>query len=198
MIRSETILHQQLKKFGVADEFVFTDPSWPTPVTFCAIKPPDDFPLYFYRQPTAPDLQLERHNIPVSATKEAQIFWFTITGLCQEPSRDSHLYALEARPKSGLAEGQHTIVDLDYRPMFWGSAAQAREQIELILPQVTVAIGNAEECAVAVGTGTPDEQADRLLAAGVQIAVVKLGASGALAKTATERVISAPRSGADA
>ena len=28
----------------------------PTPVTFCEIFPPDDFPLYFYRYPTAPDL----------------------------------------------------------------------------------------------------------------------------------------------
>ena len=31
----------------------------PTPVTFCEVFPPDDFPLYFYRYPTAPDLQIE-------------------------------------------------------------------------------------------------------------------------------------------
>ena len=27
-------------------------------MTFCEIFPPDDFPLYFYRFPTAPDLQI--------------------------------------------------------------------------------------------------------------------------------------------
>jgi 5-dehydro-2-deoxygluconokinase len=45
---------------------------------------------------------------------------------------------------------------------------------------------------VAVGAGTPDEMADRLLAAGVEIAVVKMGSDGVLGKTATERVVVPP------
>jgi 5-dehydro-2-deoxygluconokinase len=76
--------------------------------------------------------------------------------------------------------------------MFWAAEAEAREQVARILPHVTVAIGNDKECAVAVGEGTPDEQADRLLAAGGEIAVVKLGPEGVMAKTRTERVVSAP------
>jgi 5-dehydro-2-deoxygluconokinase len=43
-----------------------------------------------------------------------------------------------------------------------------------------------------VGEGTPDEQADRLLDAGVEIAVVKLGPEGVMAKTRSDRVVSAP------
>ena len=31
---------------------------YPTPVTFCEVFPPDDFPLYFYRHPKAPDLEI--------------------------------------------------------------------------------------------------------------------------------------------
>ena len=115
-----------------------------------------------------------------------------MTGLCQEPSREAHIKAHEARPRAGLKEGQYTILDLDYRPMFWASEEEARAQVAKILPHVTVAIGNDKECAVAVGEGTPDEQADRLLAAGVEIAVVKLGPEGVMAKTRTERVVSAP------
>ena len=76
--------------------------------------------------------------------------------------------------------------------MFWASEEEARAEVAKILPHVTVAIGNDKECAVAVGEGTPDEQADRLLAAGVEIAVVKLGPEGVMAKTRTERVVSAP------
>jgi len=76
--------------------------------------------------------------------------------------------------------------------MFWDSEDQARTEIAKILPHVSVAIGNDKECAVAVGEGTADEQADRLLAAGVEIAVVKLGPEGVMAKTRTERVVSAP------
>jgi 5-dehydro-2-deoxygluconokinase len=51
-------LHDALRGFGVDDRFVSPVPKIPTPVTFCEIFPPDDFPLYFYRYPTAPDLQI--------------------------------------------------------------------------------------------------------------------------------------------
>ena len=43
-------------RIGVDDRWVTAVPALPTPVTFCEIFPPDDFPLYFYRQPKAPDL----------------------------------------------------------------------------------------------------------------------------------------------
>jgi 5-dehydro-2-deoxygluconokinase len=187
-----TYLHRELRKFGVDDRFVTSVPEWPTPVTFCAIKPPEDFPLYFYRFPTAPDLQIRAEELDLAAIREAAIFWSTVTGLCQEPSRAAHRAAHAARPRQGLQPGQFTVLDLDYRPMFWAGEEVARQEITAVLPQVTVAIGNDRECAVAVGEGSPDEQADRLLAAGVEIAVVKLGPDGVMAKTSTERVVSAP------
>ncbi|WP_285727846.1 5-dehydro-2-deoxygluconokinase [Psychromicrobium xiongbiense] len=188
-----TYLHRELRKFAVDDAYVTPVPGLQTPATFCAIKPPHDFPLYFYgRFPTAPDLQIQADELDLDAIREARIFWSTVTGLCQEPSRSAHLAAHQARPRTGLAAGQYTVLDLDYRPMFWASEEQARTEVAKILPQVTVAIGNDQECAVAVGPGTPDEQADRLLGAGVEIAVVKLGPEGVMAKTRMERVVSAP------
>ncbi|MET4589621.1 5-dehydro-2-deoxygluconokinase [Arthrobacter sp. 754] len=188
-----TYLHRELQKFNVDDSFVKPVKEWPTAVTFCAITPPDDFPLYFYgRFPTAPDLQIKAEELDLGAIRDARIFWSTVTGLCQEPSRSAHLAAHEARSRPDLKDGQFTILDLDYRPMFWASEEEARAEVAKILPHVTVAIGNDKECAVAVGEGTPDEQADRLLAAGVEIAVVKLGPEGVMAKTRTERVVSAP------
>ncbi len=186
-------LHRELRKFGVDDKFITAVPGLQTPATFCAIMPPEDFPLYFYgRFPTAPDLQIAAGELDLSAIREAGIFWSTVTGLCQEPSRSAHLAAHGSRRRENLQAGQYTVLDLDYRPMFWNSEEEAREQVAKILPHVTVAIGNDKECAVAVGEGTPDEQADRLLEAGVEIAVVKLGPEGVMAKTRTERVVSAP------
>ena len=188
-----TYLHRELRKYGVDDSFVKPVKSLPTAVTFCAIKPPEDFPLYFYgRFPTAPDLQIRADELDAEAIRSTRIFWSTVTGLCQEPSREAHFSAHALRRKDQLKTGQFTVLDLDYRPMFWASEDEAREQVAKILPHVTVAIGNDKECAVAVGEGTPDEQADRLLAAGVEIAVVKLGPGGVMAKTRTERVVSAP------
>ncbi|BAS13920.1 probable fructokinase-1 [Arthrobacter sp. Hiyo8] len=148
-------LHRELRKFKVDDGFVTPVPGLQTPATFCAIQPPHDFPLYFYgRFPTAPDLQIKAEELDLEAIKDAGIFWSTVTGLCQEPSRSAHLAAHEARPRTGLKEGQYTILDLDYRPMFWASEDEARAEVAKILPHVTVAIGNDKECAVAVGEGT--------------------------------------------
>src|SRR5256886_16946647 len=53
-----TFLHKALRGYGVDDRFVTPAKGLPTPVTFCELFPPDDFPLYFYRLPTAPALEL--------------------------------------------------------------------------------------------------------------------------------------------
>ena len=45
----------------------------------------------------------------------------------------------------------------------------------------TVALGNVEECAVAVGEGPPEDLARRLLDLGLDLSIVKLGADGVLA-----------------
>ena len=108
-------------------------------------------------------------------------------GLSEEPSRESHHAVLEARARKPF-----TVLDLDYRPMFWADAAAAQEQVQQALPYVTVALGNREECEVATGEADPERAADALLAMGVELAIVKGGPRGVLAKTRTERATAAP------
>ena len=180
-------VRRALRELGVDDRFVVVDPEHPTPVTFCEIFPPDDFPLYFYRRPKAPDLQLRPEDLDLDAVRDAELFWATVTGLSEEPSRSAHHAAWEARGRR-----RHTVLDLDYRPMFWSSVAEASEQVQAALPHVTVAVGNREECQVAVGETDPDAAADALLEAGVELAVVKQGPRGVLGKTRTERVVVLP------
>ncbi|MCB5991332.1 5-dehydro-2-deoxygluconokinase [Janibacter melonis] len=155
----------------------------PTPVTFCEVHPPDDFPLSFYRYPTAPDLMIEPDELPLEAIREAKIFWATVTGLSQEPSRAAHHAALAAR------DGRHpSVLDLDYRPMFWEDPRDAGAEIARALEHVSVAVGNREECEVAVGESDPHRAADALLERGLELAVVKQGPKGVLAATRDERV----------
>lgn len=185
-------LRHELRRYGVDPQWATSVEGLQTPVTFCAIQPPEDFPLYFYgRTPTAPDWGIKPEELDLEAVRGARLFWSTVTGLAQEPSRSAQIAAHQARPRQELSRGQHTILDLDHRPMFWETEQQARTEVAKILPYVTVAIGNEAECAVAVGHGSPDEQADRLLEAGVQIAVVKLGSQGVMAATREQRVVSA-------
>ena len=51
-------LHDALRGFGVDDRYVTAVPGLNTPIAFCEIFPPDDFPLYFYREPKAPDMEI--------------------------------------------------------------------------------------------------------------------------------------------
>ncbi|MCW4457312.1 5-dehydro-2-deoxygluconokinase [Microbacterium sp. MPKO10] len=174
---------READRLGVDNRYIFVDDDNPTPVTFCEIFPPDDFPLYFYRKPQAPDLRITDEHLDLDAIRNARIYWSTVTGLSEEPSRSSHFTAWEARGRR-----EHTILDLDYRPMFWESPAAAREQVQKALEHVTVAVGNKEECEVAVGETDPQRAADALLDRGVHIAIVKQGPKGVLAKTRDESV----------
>ena len=173
-----------LAEFGVDAGFVGTDPLLRTPLAFCEIHPPDDFPLLFYREPSAPDLQLETGDLDAGAVRDAGIFWVTGTGLSVEPSRSTTLEALTWR------EGER-IVDLDWRPMFW--AEEPREYMRVAVGRATVAVGNREEAGVAVGEGEPLELARRLLELGPRLAIVKLGPRGVLAATADEHWVVPPR-----
>jgi 5-dehydro-2-deoxygluconokinase len=171
-----TYLHQELKGFGVDDRWVTPVAAYPTPVTFCEIFPPDDFPLYFYRRPKAPDLEIRTDELDFSAIRAARVFWITGTGLSEEPSRSATLAALRARDKAGT-----TVFDLDWRPMFWGDPEQARPYYREALRHATVAVGNLDECEIATGVREPQACADALLEAGVELAVVKQGPKGVLA-----------------
>jgi len=111
------------------------------------------------------------------------VLWLTGTGLSAEPSRSAHLAALAARDRAPL-----TVLDLDFRPTLWGSRGRAAAAIGHAVGYATVAVGNLEECAVAVGERDPYAAADALLARGVTLAVVKQGPKGVLARTATETV----------
>ena len=170
-------LHDALRGFGVDDRYVTAVPGLPTPVTFCEIFPPDHFPIYFYRYPKAPDLEIAVGELDLDAIRSARVFWVTVTGLSQEPSRGATLAALEARARSGI-----TVLDLDYRPTFWPSREEARTWVQRALPHVTVAVGNLDECDTAVGEREPRAAAQALRDRGVDVVVVKQGHKGVLAR----------------
>jgi 5-dehydro-2-deoxygluconokinase len=171
-----------LRGFGVDDRWVGTHPSLRTPVVFCEIFPPDHFPLLFYREPQAPDMTLTPEELDLAAIRAARVFWTTGTGLSDEPSRSATLAALEAR------SGGITVHDLDHRPMFWRDESEAGHWARAALRHATVAVGNRDEVAVAVRTRDPYAASAALLDLGVELAIVKRGPEGVLARTRDELV----------
>jgi 5-dehydro-2-deoxygluconokinase len=166
-------VRKALRGFGVDDRFVGTDPELRTPIVFCELHPPDHFPLLFYRQPRAPDINLRLEDLDTEAVQGARIFWTTGTGLSDEPSRTATLGALEDRARQGI-----TIHDLDFRRSLWPEPDSAGAYQRCALKLATVAVGNLEEASVAVGQASPEMVARRLLNLGPELAVVKLGERG--------------------
>nr|WP_225957147.1 5-dehydro-2-deoxygluconokinase [Amycolatopsis lexingtonensis] len=171
-------VRQALDGFGVSPAFVGTSPELQTPVVFCELNPPADPPLLFYRSPIAPDLTLTDDDVPWDVVESVPLLWVTGTGVSAEPARATQRKILEARGRRA-----HTVLDLDYRPMFWPDVESARTEIGGMLDHVTVAVGNRAEVEVAVGTADPDTAADRLLERGLHLAVIKKGAEGVLVAT---------------
>jgi 5-dehydro-2-deoxygluconokinase len=180
-------VRQALRGFGVHDGFVSTDPDLLTPVVFCELMPPEDPSLFFYREPKGPEMNLTVDDLPMELIASVPLFWTAGSRFAEEPSRSTTMTALASRDRVA-----HTVLDLDYRPMFWSSPEEATAFIGPAIEHCTVAVGNRDECEIAVGTRDPDTAADRLLERGVTLAIVKLGADGVLVATADSRVSVAP------
>lgn len=127
---------------GVDVRFLATDPYWLTPPTFCEVWPPDNFPILFYRRPTAPDWQLAPDDFDRKAIAGAALLYATGTGLAQSPSRETTLEALR------LHRGT-TIFDLDWRPTLWDDPAEYPPLAAEAASASDIVIGNEEEVAAA-------------------------------------------------
>jgi 5-dehydro-2-deoxygluconokinase len=187
-------VRRALGEFGVDPRFVSTDPQLRTPLAFCEIHPPDRFPILFYRHPKAPDMNLGYDDMPLEQIVDCELFWTTGTGLSDEPSRSATLAALAARSRSArFAEhGRITVHDLDHRPALWESEEEATRMAREAVGHATVVVGNTEEAAMATGRTDPLEASAALIELGVQVAIVKRGGEGVLARTATGGVIDVP------
>lgn len=180
-------VREALTGFGVDPSYVGTSQDLLTPIVFCELNPPEDPPLLFYRRPVAPDLTLTADDVPWDLVREVPVFWVTGTGVSVEPARSTQLAMLKHRGRR-----QWTVLDLDWRPMFWPSPEQARTEYDAMLDLVNVVVGNRAEVEVATGTADPEAAADRLLERGVELAMVKMGGRGVLVATNDERTVVAP------
>ncbi len=173
-----------MRGFGVDPSYVGTASWLQTPIVFCELNPPEDPPLLFYRAPVAPDLTLKPEDVPWPVISDVRLLWLTATGASREPARSTQLEMLARRGRPARGSGRFTVLDLDWRPMFWTSVEQARIEYRAMLENVSVAVGNRAEVEVAVGTADPQQAAQRLLELGLEIALVKQGADGVLVATA--------------
>ena len=175
-------VRSRLADWGVDTAYVGTQPGGQTPLALAALDPPETPKVAFYRGPAAPDTTITGDDIPAEVISSTRVLWVSQGTLAQGTTADACLAWMQRRAREG-----HTVLDLDYRPALWPSEEAARAKAQQAIALSTVVVGNREECAVAGGTDDPDAAADALLSEGVTLAIVKLGADGALLATATDR-----------
>lgn len=168
----------RLASWGVDTRFVGTDAAGQTPLALAALDPPETPTLAFYRGDAAPDTTTTPDAVPDEVVRGVPLLWISQGALAVGDTARSCFAWLERRGRA-----PHTVLDLDYRPTLWPSEADARDAAQRAIALSTVVVGNREECRMAVGEQEPDRAADALLAAGVSLAIVKLGGDGSLLAT---------------
>ncbi|MEO5609707.1 MAG: PfkB family carbohydrate kinase [Ornithinibacter sp.] len=177
----------RLAAFGVQTRYVATQEGGRTPVVLVALEVPAEPTITFLRATDAPDTAIEVDAVDEPALDSCRVLWMSGSTLAVGATART---AMQWMVRRGRRE--HTVLDLDLRPTLWADPALAAEAAEEAIGLSTVVVGNRSECAMALGTGEPDQAADALLSRGVSVAVVKMGADGVLLASADERVVVDP------
>ena len=99
--------------------------------------------------PTAPDLRIGPGEIAPVAVQESPAALGHPDRTVGRADRTAHVTAWDLRESLSAASPSGplgTVIDLDYRPMFWITPGDATRAAEVALAASTVAIGNREEC----------------------------------------------------
>lgn len=151
-------------------------------LTFTEILSPTESSILMYRNGVA-DLMLDVDDIDEEYIKKAKAIVVSGTALCQSPSREAVLKAVE------LAKKNKTIVifDIDYRSYNWKNNDEIAIYYSTVAKDSDIIIGSREEFDLTEGLmipySTDSETAKRWLDYGNKIVVIKHGKEGSTAYT---------------
>lgn len=144
----------------------------------------EDHETLIYRNGAADFDLAPEHVTDIDLTGIAAVV-ITGTALARAPSRDA-VFALIAKTKD---TGTDIVLDLDYRPYSWASAAEVSETYLKAARQSTIVVGNDAEFAVLWGDEIPSpNHARRLAHEGVALCIYKMGQAGAISFQGTREI----------
>jgi 5-dehydro-2-deoxygluconokinase len=164
-----------LQREGVETRFIPRKAGRRTSAVIMSIQPPDKFPLTFYRDNCA-DRALDLDDVRGSPVDRTSVVLVTGTGLGYEPSRSATIFAAER----ARASGARVVVDIDYRPGEWASAAHFGVHMRALLRSAQLAVGTDEELRAATGEEDSTTAAQRLVELGLEALILKRGGEGAI------------------
>lgn len=133
--------------------------------------------VLYYRQCQAGS-RLQPSDIPCGVITRARILH--VTGITAALGEDPHA-AVHAAVDEAKRAGLITSFDVNHRAALWSDLGSARAAYRALAERADIVFAGEEEAALLTGEVEARRQVDALLALGVEHAVVKRGARGAIA-----------------
>ena len=168
------MLRDTLVKHGVnTDGLQITDEA-NTTLAIVMVDARGERSFSFYRKPGA-DTRIDAARA-IRDLGDAGILHFGSVSLTDPACRDAVVTVVQAAKKAGAL----ITYDPNYRAVLWEHEDAAVLQMRAVLPLCDIVKISDEETMLLCGTRDPEEALDRLTSLGVRLAVVTLGANGAM------------------
>lgn len=180
-----SFLKDALQTEGVSTDLLYETESHLTGLVLLGIKPPNNFPLIFYRNNCA-DMQIKPHQISKSVLQQTKGLLITGTGLSTESMRQTTEEVIHQAKQAETV----VILDLDYRPVLWGLTAigngetrycqnqRVSATYQSILAECDLIVGTEEEICIAGGRDDLSSALKRIRQITDAPIVIKLGEKG--------------------
>ncbi|MBR1759453.1 MAG: 5-dehydro-2-deoxygluconokinase [Lachnospiraceae bacterium] len=149
-----------------------------TGLTFTEVLSETESSIMMYRKEVA-DLQLSVDDIDADYIASAKALLISGTALCQSPSREAALKALE------LAKRVNTVVifDIDYRDHIWKNDSEIALYYSIVAKEADIIIGSREEFTLTEKFVLPGNEDDAVsckywFGQGAKIVIIKHGKKG--------------------
>ena len=167
-----------LEENQICTDGVIADNSVFTTLAFVALSDSGERSFSFARKPGA-DTCLTQEELKEELIRDSKIFHLGSLSLTAEPAKGTSFKALEIAKESGCI----VSYDPNYRAPLWDSKEAAIEGMRSVISYVDVMKISDEETELLTGNKEPKDAAEALIAQGVSVVAVTLGAEGALVCT---------------
>lgn len=156
-------------------------------LTFTEISSPTDSQILMYRNQIA-DLQIAPGDISEDYIADSKILLISGTALAASPSREACLLAVKYAKKHNVK----VVFDIDYREYTWKSKEEISVYYSLLASISDIVMGSREEFDLTENlssdSGIADhELAEKYIACGNKIIIIKHGKKGSVAYTADKK-----------
>ena len=168
------LLRDTLIRYGVSTEGLQVTDKANTTLAIVMVDPDGERSFSFYRKPGA-DTQIDAER----AIRDAEgtgILHFGSVSLTDPACREAVTATVRAARKAGAL----ISYDPNYRASLWKNEDEAVRQMRAVLPLCDIVKISDEETMLLCGVQEPEAALEKLTSAGIRLAIVTLGARGAM------------------